>query len=118
MQGFLSDIPFLYTFFGIIAGLVVLGFLEAPFIVITLGAAVVLAGFAVPTWIWVTFGVVAAVFNLLPLRRAIVTGPLMSVMKKLGFIPAISDTERQALEAGTVWAEGELFSGKPDFKFL
>jgi acyl-CoA dehydrogenase len=28
----------------------------------------------------------------------------------------MSDTEREALEAGTVWADGELFSGRPDFK--
>lgn len=118
MQGFLTDIPFLYTFLGVFAGLVVLGFLEAPLIVFTLGVAVLFAGFAAPTWLWVVFGVIAAVFNLLPLRRAIVTSPLMSLMKRAGFIPAISDTERQALEAGTVWADAELFSGKPDFKRL
>jgi acyl-CoA dehydrogenase len=30
-------------------------------------------------------------------------------------LPRISDTERVALEAGTVWIEGEIFSGRPDF---
>jgi acyl-CoA dehydrogenase len=30
-------------------------------------------------------------------------------------VPRLSATEREALEAGTVWVEGELFSGKPDF---
>ena len=34
--------------------------------------------------------------------------------KKL--IPRLSETERQALEAGTVWWDGELFSGRPDFR--
>jgi acyl-CoA dehydrogenase len=33
-----------------------------------------------------------------------------------GKIPRISETERQALEAGTVWVDGELFSGRPDFE--
>ena len=32
-----------------------------------------------------------------------------------GKVPRISETERQALEAGTVWVDGELFSGRPDF---
>ena len=33
-------------------------------------------------------------------------------------MPTISETERTALEAGAVWAEAELFSGKPNFKTL
>ena len=33
-------------------------------------------------------------------------------------LPQMSDTERDALEAGTVWWEGELFRGKPDWKKL
>lgn len=33
-------------------------------------------------------------------------------------LPTIGETERVALEAGTVWWEGELFSGKPDWKKL
>ena len=31
-------------------------------------------------------------------------------------IPRISETERQALDAGTVWLDGDLFSGRPDFQ--
>jgi len=33
-------------------------------------------------------------------------------------MPAMSQTERDALEAGTVWWDGELFSGKPDWQKL
>ncbi len=33
-------------------------------------------------------------------------------------VPQMSATEREALEAGTVWADRELFSGKPDFERL
>ena len=40
-------------------------------------------------------------------------------MKILGpIMPTISETERTAIESGSVWAEAELFSGKPDFKKL
>ncbi len=33
-------------------------------------------------------------------------------------LPAMSDTEREALEAGTVWWDGELFTGRPDWRKL
>jgi acyl-CoA dehydrogenase len=41
---------------------------------------------------------------------------LMKWMKAQKMLPQISDTERQALEAGSVWIDGELFGGNPDFK--
>lgn len=41
---------------------------------------------------------------------------LMSWMKSNKLLPQISDTERQALEAGSVWIDGEFFGGNPDFK--
>ncbi|HET6528587.1 MAG TPA: acyl-CoA dehydrogenase, partial [Balneolaceae bacterium] len=34
------------------------------------------------------------------------------------FLPTISETERTAIEAGNVWVDAELFSGKPDLKRL
>src|SRR5689334_16234448 len=40
---------------------------------------------------------------------------LMKLMKAKKMLPQISDTERQALEAGTVWIDGQFFSGRPDF---
>lgn len=42
-------------------------------------------------------------------------GMLMKWMRDNKILPQISDTERQALEAGHVWVEGELFGGNPDF---
>jgi acyl-CoA dehydrogenase len=35
-----------------------------------------------------------------------------------GVMPPISDTEREAIDAGTVWWDGELFSGNPDWDKL
>lgn len=40
---------------------------------------------------------------------------LMKFMRDNNVLPRISDTERQALEAGTVWIDGQVFSGNPDF---
>ena len=40
----------------------------------------------------------------------------MKLMEVLKFLPTISETERTAIDAGTVWMDGELFSGKPNFK--
>lgn len=46
-------------------------------------------------------------------------GLLIQFLKSRKMLPTISDTEREALEAGTVWVEGDLFGGRPDFrKFL
>src|SRR4249919_1152711 len=49
-------------------------------------------------------------------RKARITTPLLAFYTKL--LPPLSDTERTALEAGTVGFEGELFSGKPDWDKL
>lgn len=40
---------------------------------------------------------------------------LMKTMRSNGMLPKISDTERQALDAGHVWIDGEFFGGNPDF---
>jgi acyl-CoA dehydrogenase len=63
--------------------------------------------------------VLAAIATLIlvrPLRRAYITKPIFATYRKL--LPQMSDTEREALEAGTVWWEGELFRGRPDWQKL
>ncbi|HYH06184.1 MAG TPA: acyl-CoA dehydrogenase [Thermoanaerobaculia bacterium] len=59
---------------------------------------------------------VVALFAIRPLRRALLSRLVMKILGPV--MPAISETERTAIEAGSVWAEAELFSGKPDFKKL
>src|SRR5580700_8680434 len=54
--------------------------------------------------------------NLRPLRIALISRPFMRGYRRL--LPPMSDTEREALEAGTVWWEGELFTGNPDWRKL
>src|SRR5712672_1457965 len=54
--------------------------------------------------------------NVRPLRKAIITRPFMKAYLKL--LPRMSQTEREALEAGTVWWDGELFTGAPKWPKL
>src|SRR5262249_20195646 len=46
-------------------------------------------------------------------RRAKITNPIFSWAR--GVLPAMSDTEREALEAGDVWWDADLFTGNPDW---
>ncbi|KTD26884.1 acyl-CoA dehydrogenase [Legionella israelensis] len=54
--------------------------------------------------------------NIKPLRRQLISQHLFKLISKS--MPSMSSTEREALEAGTVSWEGEIFSGAPDFKTL
>ncbi|MGL5553198.1 MAG: hypothetical protein ACRDCV_12915, partial [Plesiomonas shigelloides] len=47
------------------------------------------------------------------LRQRYISGPAFKVFKRI--LPPLSATEREAMEAGTVWWEGDLFRGQPDW---
>ncbi len=64
----------------------------------------------------VALGGVGAVFLLPALRRSVVTAGIFKAFRKA--LPTMSQTEKDALEAGTVWWEGELFGGRPDWQRL
>lgn len=49
-------------------------------------------------------------------RRDNITKPIFSWAR--GVLPAMSDTEREALEAGDVWWDADLFTGNPDWSKL
>jgi acyl-CoA dehydrogenase len=51
-----------------------------------------------------------------PLRYLFVSRPLLKIFRKI--LPKVSQTEQEALDAGTVWWEGELFSGDPNWSTL
>src|ERR1700686_1149259 len=54
--------------------------------------------------------------NIRPLRLRAVTRPFLRNYRRL--LPSMSVTEREALDAGTVWWDGELFTGGPDWQKL
>jgi acyl-CoA dehydrogenase len=51
------------------------------------------------------------VINRTPIRKRLLTQPLFRWYRKV--LPEISETEKEALAAGTVWWEGEFFNGRP-----
>jgi len=77
-------------------------------------------GALVPRWLSLALavvGVLVAIPALVPgLRRYLVSDALLGAFRKV--MPPMSQTEREAIEAGTVWWDAELFSGKPDWKKL
>ncbi len=102
---------------GIAVVFLALGFTGAPLWMWAAAGLVALVGFGAPVWAVAAFAVLALVFNVPALRRPLSAG-VMKLMKALEFLPVISETEQEAIDAGTVWVEGELFSGKPDAKRL
>ncbi|WQG58381.1 acyl-CoA dehydrogenase [Pseudomonas sp. RTB3] len=73
-----------------------------------------------PGWLlvvlWVLWLAVAVPLALPDLRRTYLTARLFSWFKKT--LPPMSQTERDAIDAGTVWWDGELFSGRPAWNTL
>ncbi|MEX2573287.1 MAG: acyl-CoA dehydrogenase [Balneolaceae bacterium] len=94
------------------------GYRKAPLWLWSLFGFLLLWGIAAPSWILTAFVGLAAVFNVKPVRRTLFSGPFMRMFNSLGILPVISRTEKTAIEAGTVWVDGELFSGNPDFRRL
>jgi len=60
--------------------------------------------------------VVAIVLNVGPIRRALVTKPILAWFKSVQ--PPMSSTEREAIDAGDTWHEADLFQGKPKWSQL
>lgn len=47
------------------------------------------------------------------IRKRLISAPALHIYRKI--LPPMSDTEREAIEAGTVWWDGELFAGAPNW---
>ncbi len=61
-------------------------------------------------------GVVLLLLSVASIRKALVTGPAYGMVKKI--LPRVSRTEQEALDAGTIGWDAELFSGRPDWSKL
>ncbi|NHA14865.1 acyl-CoA dehydrogenase [Thioalkalivibrio sp. XN279] len=78
--------------------------------------AVQLAGGGLSPLPWVLFALVAGLLNLKPLRRTVLSRPLLKWFKSV--LPPMSQTEKDAIDAGTVWWDAELFTGNPNWNAL
>jgi acyl-CoA dehydrogenase len=65
--------------------------------------------------LWLVFAGLV-LLNVAPIRQRYVTKPFLITYRRM--LPSMSDTERDALEAGTVWWDGELFTGAPNWTLL
>ncbi|HSH43013.1 MAG TPA: acyl-CoA dehydrogenase, partial [Arenicellales bacterium] len=65
--------------------------------------------------LWPLF-IIMALFNFESLRRRYLSTPMLKRIQKA--LPPISETERQAIEAGTTWWEADLFRGNPEYHKL
>ena len=90
--------------------------------VLPLGIAFIYWRVAPESWgtgkagLFAIYALCVAVFSVPLIRRLVLTRNIMPAMAS--FFPKMSETERVALEAGTVWWDADLFSGRPDFQKL
>jgi acyl-CoA dehydrogenase len=104
--------------------LLLLAYFQAPILVWAIAAGGLLAGWsailglpaAANAVLAVAYGVIAAVLVLPPLRRAVISDRVLAIFRRI--LPDMTQTEKDAIDAGTVWWDADLFSGKPDWKKL
>jgi acyl-CoA dehydrogenase len=120
LSGFIVSLLWLLLFVG---GGIFLAYQRIDLRTSTLATGIALAAYTFlgnGAWwwlllLWAAFALMI-VPNLLDVRREKITKPLLAIYRKM--LPSMSDTEREALEAGNVWWDGELFSGMPEWDRL
>ena len=65
--------------------------------------------------LWILFGLLVSL-NIPEFRRNYITKRIFDVYKAL--LPKISKTEQEAIDAGNVWWDAELFTGNPNWELL
>src|SRR3954470_3861777 len=109
---------------AVVLAFFILGYFRAPLLGWTLAAGALLGwlsalfSFSDSTNIVLlcAFAVAALALNVPILRRVLITNHILAVYRRI--LPDMSQTEKEAIDAGTVWWDGELFSGRPDWDKL
>jgi acyl-CoA dehydrogenase len=104
-----------------IAVLLLLAYFQAPILVWTVAGGLMVASWAAALQLsaqtnavlFFLFVLVAPVLVLRALRRRLVSDHVLAVFRRI--LPDMSQTEKEAIDAGTVWWDADLFSGKPDW---
>ena len=65
---------------------------------------------------WILFLLIFLPLNINKTRKTYISAPLLKLFKQI--MPSMSDTEKEALDAGSVWFEADLFRGDPDWQKL
>ncbi|SEA75660.1 acyl-CoA dehydrogenase [Desulfuromusa kysingii] len=72
---------------------------------------------SITLWLlWPLFVITTLLLHIAKIRKPLLTQPILSVFRKIK--PKLSATEQAALNAGDVWWDGDLFSGRPNWNKL
>ncbi len=116
----MSDLVFLVALFSTLGTLVawrVSGIVTAVVMAVLLLIWTISSSLQLPMLLaWAVFLTTALPLVIRPVRKEFLTRWIFALFKKA--TPTMSRTEREALEAGSVWWDGELFSGSPDWNKL
>jgi acyl-CoA dehydrogenase len=67
-------------------------------------------------WLLLPLAIILLPFNFAPMRKSMISAPAFRAFRKV--MPPMSRTEKEAIDAGTTWWEGDLFRGNPDWQKL
>lgn len=106
---------------GVVLGLL---YIRVPILIWTIVIGVVLVGISLTGKLnifflllcWLLYVLAVLFTHLTKYRRRYFSKPLIDYLQKR--MPSISESERDAIEAGDVWWEKELFCGRPHWKKL
>jgi len=120
LSAFLISLFWFLLFFG---GAIYLAYNRVSLLSSTVAMGAILLAYMLygswhPLWLLVLILLYALLVipNLVDFRREKITRPALEIYRKL--LPSMSETEKEALEAGSTWWDGELFSGMPDWDKL
>lgn len=83
--------------------------LAAALLILQFTGAIVWSGLI----LWPIFLAVFVPLNLTQIRKTYITQKAFSLVRQV--LPPMSDTEKEAIEAGDVWWEAKLFQGRPEW---
>ncbi|EOZ7935455.1 acyl-CoA dehydrogenase FadE, partial [Cronobacter sakazakii] len=108
---------------SIVATLVLIGALFYHRVSLPLSSLILLAWTAAlgavglwSLWLLVPLAIILVPLNVTPVRKSLISAPVFRGFRKV--MPPMSRTEKEAIDAGTTWWEGDLFRGNPDWQKL
>jgi acyl-CoA dehydrogenase len=114
----LHSLPLTITMSSLILLLIGLAYWGAPLWAWSLALLLLFAILNLSWWMGIMLGLLIVLLNVPWCRRQLLTAPIMKGIQRFKLLPNISETERIAIEAGTVWIEGEFFTGVPNWQRL
>jgi acyl-CoA dehydrogenase len=108
-----TEIPYYNSILFLVALVFIYNRLSSPFHF--LWGALFLIKFNLSSFFWISYIITALSFSIKFLRRYFVTKAIIVIIRQLGLLPKISETEKIALTSGNTWIDSEIFSGRPNF---